>query len=210
MIDLKIKYHSNIEHIQKIDIGDWIDLRSAEDVDLKKGSFSLINLGVTVIIPNGYEMYIAPRSSTFKKYGIIQTNSIGVIDHTYCGENDILKMPVYATRDCHINKNDRICQFRLAERMPEINIEEVEFTGHKDRNGFGSTGTNNFTTDTPTEHTMNINRLIPDGYNNPIYNKPYANMTEKIEEYMYKFNKNCPLEYSTLYKPNSDLTHTLS
>ena len=140
---LQIKYHNEeIEKIKKIDKGDWIDLRAAEKVELKQGDFALISLGVSMKLPDGYEAHLAPRSSTFKTWGIIQTNSIGVVDNSYSGNNDIWKMPVYATRDTVINVNDRICQFRIMPKMPTFDIEIVTNLGGPDRGGFGSTGTN--------------------------------------------------------------------
>ena len=140
---LQIKYHSEeIEKIKKIDKGDWIDLRAAEKVELKQGDFALISLGVSMKLPDGYEAHLAPRSSTFKTWGIIQTNSIGVVDNSYSGNNDIWKMPVYATRDTVINVNDRICQFRIMPKMPVLDVEEVDNLEGPDRGGFGSTGTN--------------------------------------------------------------------
>ncbi len=139
---IKIKYHSDqIDHLEYIDgKSDWIDLRSAEDVILKKGDFKLVNLGISVQLPKGYEMLIAPRSSTFKNFGIIQTNHIGVVDETYCGNNDIIRMPVLATRDTEIHVNDRICQFRIIRHQPVISFMEVDDLGNDDRGGFGSTG----------------------------------------------------------------------
>lgn len=136
-----IKYFDDgIEKINRINIGDWIDLRCAENIELKAGKFRLIPLGVAMKLPEGYEAHIAPRSSTFKNYGIIQTNSVGIIDESYCGNNDQWMMPVYATRDTVINKNDRICQFRIVKKMPDIEFEIVEKLGDVDRGGFGSTG----------------------------------------------------------------------
>lgn len=140
---LQIKYHNEeIEKIKKIDKGDWIDLRAAEKVELKQGEFAMISLGISVKMPDGWEAYIAPRSSTFKTWGIIQTNSIGIVDNSYSGNNDIWKMPVYATRDTVINVNDRICQFRIMPKMPTFDIEIVTNLEGPDRGGFGSTGTN--------------------------------------------------------------------
>ena len=140
---LQIKYHNEeIEKIKKIDKGDWIDLRAAEKVELKQGDFALISLGVSMKLPDGYEAHLAPRSSTFKTWGIIQTNSIGVVDNSYSGNNDIWKMPVYATRDTVINVNDRICQFRIMPKMPVLDVEEVDNLEGPDRGGFASTGTN--------------------------------------------------------------------
>ena len=136
-----IKYFdSSIDKIKHIDIGDWIDLRAAENIELKTGDFRLIPLGVAIQLPAGYEAHIVPRSSTFKNYGIIQTNSIGIIDESYCGDNDQWMMPVYATRDVVINKNNRICQFRIMKKMPEVEVETVEHLGNSNRGGFGSTG----------------------------------------------------------------------
>lgn len=141
---IRIKYHSNeIEKLTYIDgKSDWIDLRVAENVSLKKGEFRLISMGVSMQIPGGYEMLLAPRSSTFKNFGLIQTNSLGVIDESYCGDNDIIRMPVYATRDTELKVNDRIAQFRIIEHQPTITFEEVESLGNQDRGGFGSTGKN--------------------------------------------------------------------
>ena len=118
---------------------DWIDLRAAEDVELKAGEFRLIHLGVAMRLPAGYEAHVVPRSSTFKNFGVIQTNHMGVIDETYCGPEDWWRVPVYAIRDTVIHKNDRICQFRLMEHQPRIAFEEGELQG-ENRGGFGSTG----------------------------------------------------------------------
>ncbi len=139
---IRIRYHSKeIEKLRYIDgKSDWIDLRSAENVSLKAGEHRLINLGISVQLPEGYEMITAPRSSTFRNYGLLQSNSIGVVDESYCGDNDILHMPVYATRDTEIHVNDRIGQFRIIEHQPVIEFEEVETLGNEDRGGFGSTG----------------------------------------------------------------------
>ena len=143
MKTIKIKYHTDkIDKITKIDNGDWIDLRSAEDVILKAGEFKLINLGISMQLPEGYEAHIVPRSSTYKNFGIIQTNHQAVIDESYCGDNDIWRYPAYALRDTEIKTNDRICQFRIMKKQPEINFEEVEVLGNEDRGGIGSTGTN--------------------------------------------------------------------
>ena len=140
---IKIKYHNpNIDKIEKISTGDWIDLRSAETVELKAGEFKLISLGVSMKLPEGYEAHVVPRSSTFKNFGITQTNNIGIIDNSYSGTNDIWKFPAKAERDTIINENDRICQFRIVEKMPELNFEEVDKLDNEDRGGFGSTGVN--------------------------------------------------------------------
>lgn len=141
MEKIKVKYVSDdVLRMEKITKGDWIDLRSSVDLELKAGESAIIPLGVCIQLPSGYEALLAPRSSTFKNYGLIQTNSIGVIDETYCGDGDVWGFPVYATRDTNIKVNDRICQFRIIEHQPELEIEEVEYLGNEDRNGFGSTG----------------------------------------------------------------------
>ncbi len=141
METIKIKYlNDDIERLRYIDgKSDWIDLRAAENVELKKGEFRLIHLGVAMQLPKGYEAHLVPRSSTYKNFGIIQTNHMGVIDETYCGPNDWWRMPVYAVRDTKINKGERICQFRIMQHQPEIIFEEGDLTGI-DRGGFGSTG----------------------------------------------------------------------
>ena len=142
METIKIKYFTDkIEKLTYIDgKSDWIDLRAAEDVCLKAGEFKLIPLGVAMELPRGYEAHVVPRSSTFKNFGIIQTNHQGVIDCSYCGDNDQWFMPVYAVRDTQIHVNDRICQFRIMENQPRIAFDEVEHLDHVDRGGHGSTG----------------------------------------------------------------------
>ena len=144
MEKIKIKYHTDeIEKLRYIDgKSDFIDLRAAEDIELKAGEFKLISLGVSMELPKGYEAHIVPRSSTFKTWGIIQTNSMGIVDESYRGDSDIWKMPVYATRDTTIHKNDRICQFRIIEHQPTIEFEEVKHLDGEERGGFGSTGKN--------------------------------------------------------------------
>ena len=141
---IKIKYHSqDIEKLTYIDgKSDWIDLRAAETISLKKGEFALINLGVSMELPKGYEAIMAPRSSTYKNFGIIQTNHIGVIDETYSGDQDIWKMPVLAIRDTTIEVNDRIAQFRIQKHQPQIEFIEVESLNNSNRGGIGSTGKN--------------------------------------------------------------------
>lgn len=139
---IRILYHSDkIDKLCYVDgKSDWIDLRSAEEVHLKKGDFHLIDLGISVQLPEGYEMITAPRSSLFKNYGLIQTNGIGIVDESYCSDTDVLKMPVYATRDTVIHINERVCQFRILKHQPRISFEEVESLGNASRGGFGSTG----------------------------------------------------------------------
>ena len=141
METIKIKYFTEeIDKVNKIDKGDWIDLRAAQTVELKAGEFKLIPLGVAMQLPEGYEAHVVPRSSTYKNFGIIQTNHQAVIDESYCGDNDQWFYPTYALRDTVINVNDRICQFRIMKKQPPINFEEVDALNNKDRGGFGSTG----------------------------------------------------------------------
>ena len=141
MKNVLIKYHDEtLDKIEKIAQGDWIDLRAAETVELKAGEFKIISLGVSMKLPEGYEAHVVPRSSTYKKWGVLQTNHMGVIDNSYSGDNDIWGMPVIAMRDTVINKNDRICQFRIVKKMDELSFEEVDHLTDKDRGGFGSTG----------------------------------------------------------------------
>lgn len=143
METIKIKYHTNeIDKIKEIAVGDWIDLRAAETVLLHKGDFALISLGVSMKLPDGYEAHVVPRSSTFKKWGVLQTNSMGIIDNSYSGTNDIWRFPALAVRDTVINKNDRICQFRIVKRQPTVEFEEMDTLEAVDRGGFGSTGAN--------------------------------------------------------------------
>lgn len=141
---IKIKYFTDkIDRLCYIDgKSDWIDLRAAKDVELKQGEFALIPLGVAMELPSGYEAHVVPRSSTFKNFGVIQTNHMGVIDETYCGDNDQWFFPAYALRDTVIHVNDRICQFRIMEHQPAFSFEEVEELQHEDRGGHGSTGKN--------------------------------------------------------------------
>jgi len=141
-LQIKIKYlDDSITKLEKITIGDWIDLRSAEDIVMKQFDFKLIHLGVAMQLPEGYEANIVPRSSTYKNFGILQTNSFAVIDESYCGDNDWWRYPVVALKDTEIKKGDRICQFRINKKMSGLEIMEVEMLGNKDRNGLGSTGT---------------------------------------------------------------------
>jgi len=140
-MDIKIKYfNENIEKIAPISKGDWIDLRAAATVEMKAGEFKLIPLGVAMQLPQGYEAHVCPRSSTFKNFGVIQTNSMGIIDNSYCGDNDQWFFPAFALRDTTINENDRICQFRIMEIQPQLNFITVDSLGNADRGGHGSTG----------------------------------------------------------------------
>ena len=138
---IRIKYLRDIQRIGKIRGGDWVDLRAAEDVTMKAGEFKMIPLGVAMELPVGYEAWVVPRSSTFKKYGIILANSIGIIDEDYKGDNDEWNFLAYAVRDTEIKKNERICQFRIIGHQPELNFVTVELLGNPDRGGIGSTGT---------------------------------------------------------------------
>jgi dUTP pyrophosphatase len=141
-MEIKIKYFNDKDKKEKIEQGDWIDLRAAEDINLVAGEFKLIPLGVAMELPKGYEAHIVPRSSTYAKFGIISTNHMGVVDESYCGNNDQWFFPAYALNDTHINKNDRICQFRIMEKQPDIQFVEVTELDNADRGGHGSTGVN--------------------------------------------------------------------
>ena len=142
MKQIRIKYLSDeIEHLTYIENkSDWIDLRAAEDITLKAGEFKLIPLGIAMELPKGYEAHIVPRSSTFKNFGVIQTNHTGIVDESYSGDNDQWFFPAYALRDTEIHVNDRICQFRIMEHQPTIEFVETDVLGNADRGGIGSTG----------------------------------------------------------------------
>ena len=143
MQDIKIKYFTaDIEPLSQSDNGDWVDLRAAEDVIMEAGDFRLIPLGVAMELPKGYEAHIVPRSSTYKKWHIIQANHMGVVDHSYCGNNDQWMFPAIALVDTTIRRGDRICQFRIMENQPKLNFIAVNELEGADRGGFGSTGTN--------------------------------------------------------------------
>ena len=138
---IQIRYHHDMPPLEKLPQGDWIDLRAAETVEMKAGEYRLISLGVSMKLPKGYEAHVAPRSSTFKKWGILMVNSVGVVDESYCGENDIWYFVALATRDTRIEKGDRICQFRIMEKMPAVELVTVEHMTDESRGGIGSTGT---------------------------------------------------------------------
>jgi dUTP pyrophosphatase len=140
LLGVKIKYHVDIDPITQADHGDWIDLRAAEDVEMRAGEYKLISLGVSMELPQDYEAHMVPRSSTFKQFGIIQTNHMAVIDNSYSGDNDIWRYPAMAITDVKIKKNDRICQFRIVKRQPKIVFEVVKKLKNNDRGGLGSTG----------------------------------------------------------------------
>ena len=170
-----LRINKGIDMPAIIDKGDWIDLRLSEEATLKapyatmlkrKSSdgeiertrnvifdFQLLPLGVAMLLPEGFEAMVLPRSSTFKKYGILQVNSEGVIDNSYCGNNDEWKMPVIAYKDITIPANERICQFRiqLSQKATlwqklkwvfsnKIKLVEVDQLSDTNRDGFGSTG----------------------------------------------------------------------
>ena len=156
MKTIRIKYFEGAKKLEKISKGDWIDLYANKDMFIPEGERAMIPLGVSMELPEGYEAHLAPRSSTFKTWGIIQTNSVGVVDHSFMGDNDQWHMPVYCLvgkeytnkvagytriKGTWIHKGDKIAQFRIMEIQPEISFEEVEHLGNADRNGFGSTGT---------------------------------------------------------------------
>ena len=140
METIKVRYHRGVRPIERFNVGDWIDLRAAEETTMKAGEFKLIPLGVAMELPHGYEALVAPRSSTFKKLGILLANSIGIIDESYKGDNDEWHFPAYAVKDTVIHKNERICQFRIIQHQPLIHLVEVEHLGNADRGGIGSTG----------------------------------------------------------------------
>lgn len=127
---------------EAIEKGDWIDLRAAETVTMEAGEYRVISLGISMKLPEGYEAYVVPRSSTFKKWGILLVNSTGIIDNSYCGDNDVWGFPALAMRKTTIHEGDRICQFRIMKKQPDLEFIKVEKLGNKDRGGFGSTGKN--------------------------------------------------------------------
>ncbi len=139
-MNIKIKYHNNVDPIEPLPQGDWYDLRAAETVHLEEGEFRMISLGVSMKLPDGYEAHIIPRSSTFARYGILLANSMGLIDNSYSGTNDIWRFPAYATRSVTIEKNARICQFRLVKKQDPIEFLPVDELDPVDRGGFGSSG----------------------------------------------------------------------
>ena len=149
ILKIKIRMHSDIEMPKIIDVGDWIDLRAAEDVFISIGQFKMISLGVSMELPKGYEAHMVPRSSTFKNFGVLMSNSLGVIDNSYCGDNDIWRFPAYCVfgglmrngvKGTLVKKNDRICQFRIVKKQPDVEFVKVERLDNADRGGIGSTG----------------------------------------------------------------------
>lgn len=140
---VKVKYfNKNIDKLEKISKGDLIDLRAAETVEFKAGEAKKVRLGIGMQMPKGYEAHVYPRSSTFKEWGVLLTNSVGIIDNSYCGDNDEWCAMFYATRPVTIYENQRIAQFRLVKNMEQLSFEEVEHLDNKSRGGYGSTGAN--------------------------------------------------------------------
>lgn len=136
-----VRYHDpSLPKVEQVSGSDWVDLRAAETVEMKAGEFRIISLGISVALPQGYEAHIAPRSSTFRNFGILQTNSVGVIDESYDGDDDIWGFPALAMRDTVIHKGDRICQFRIMKKMEPLEFIEVPRLTSPSRGGFGSTG----------------------------------------------------------------------
>ena len=142
-LEILIKYHDkDLGKIEKFPVGDWIDLRAAERVDMDMFDYKVISLGISTKLPEGYEAHIRPRSSTFRRWGILMANGVGVIDETYCGNNDVWGFSALAMRNTTIFKGDRICQFRIVKKMPEVKFIEVDDMEDADRGGFGSSGVN--------------------------------------------------------------------
>ena len=140
-MEIQIRYHDvELPRLCAVEGGDWIDLRAAERVEMKAGEFRIISLGISMKLPEGYEAHVVPRSSTFKRWGILQTNHMGVIDNAYCGDGDVWGLPALAMRDTVIEKGDRICQFRIVQKMEPVRFVEVERLEGANRGGFGSTG----------------------------------------------------------------------
>ncbi|HIV27449.1 MAG TPA: dUTP diphosphatase [Candidatus Ornithocaccomicrobium faecavium] len=140
-MEIQIRYHdAGLPRLCAVEGGDWIDLRAAERVEMKAGEFRIISLGISMKLPEGYEAHVVPRSSTFKRWGILQTNHMGVIDNAYCGDGDVWGFPALAMRDTVIEKGDRICQFRIVQKMEPVRFVEVDHLDGANRGGFGSTG----------------------------------------------------------------------
>ena len=116
MEEIRIRSHADIPEIKKTENGDWIDLYAAEDVTLKQGEWRVISLGVSMKLPRGYEAHMVPRSSTFRRWGVLQVNGIGIIDESYCGDGDVWAFQALAVRDTQIRRGDRICQFRIVKK----------------------------------------------------------------------------------------------
>lgn len=137
---IKVKYMDGMEELENIEVGDWVDLRVAKSFSIKKWDSGILPLGVAMKLPKGYEALVVPRSSTFKRYGLIMANSIGVIDESYCGNTDFWGFPFFATRDVELLKNTRIAQFRIMRHQSPLTFQTVQSLASKSRGGFGSTG----------------------------------------------------------------------
>lgn len=141
MIEIKVKEIVQGCMPETIEVGDWIDLKTAcdfrTDYEHKTGR---IPLGIAMELPKGYEAHVVPRSSTFKAWGLLMVNSVGIIDNSYCGDRDEWQFPYYATREVFIPKGTRIAQFRVVENQPKIEFVKVDTLGNDNRGGFGSTG----------------------------------------------------------------------
>ena len=139
-MEIKIKYHTDTPELEKVDRGDWIDLYSAEDVVLDQFQYAKINLGISMILPEGKEAHVVNRSSTFKSWGIIHANSMSIIDNSYSGTNDIWFYPVIAMRKTVINKGDKICQMRVMDKQEDLTFKKSEVLNGVHRGGYGSSG----------------------------------------------------------------------
>ena len=140
METIQIKYWPDSPYLEINPDGSWIDLYTYEEAALQEGDFKIIPLGVAMKLPEGYEANFVPRSSTFKRWGVIQTNHFSVIDPSYCGNDDMWGLPVFATRSVTIPKGTRLCQFRINKVQPVINFEEVTNLSCESRGGFGTSG----------------------------------------------------------------------
>lgn len=140
MKKIKIKLLRGINTVSPQRNSDWIDLRAAEEVKLAAGDYKAIPLGAAIELPKGYEAIIAPRSSTFKHFGILLANSIGVIDESYKGDGDEWHFPALAVRNTVIHAGERICQFRIIKHQPKYTLKWVKRLDNKNRGGIGSTG----------------------------------------------------------------------
>lgn len=139
-VDVKIRYHNGVAEIRPISLGDWVDLRAAETVTMKRGEYKMISLGVSMELPKGYEAHVLPRSSTYRRYGIVMANSMGIVDNAYRGDDDVWQFPAIALADTEIRKDERIAQFRIEKIQPTLKFKAVDRLDNANRGGFGSTG----------------------------------------------------------------------
>lgn len=153
---IKAKLFDGQKKLEVIKQGDWIDLYAKDDVHITTESpvLQLIPLGIAMQLPKGYEAIMAPRSSSYKKFGIIACNSIGVIDNSYCGNQDEWLFGALVLKEAHISRGDRICQFRIQLNQKatvwqklkwlltggKIEFEYVDNLSSENRGGIGSTG----------------------------------------------------------------------